>query len=125
MMSQLTQDYLKQIGVKSDWRVGDMAYRQGEMVTILKVVHDASPPFVVVRTWDGKELGTEFASLSELPNNSAFENRAAPGRINGDRAADGAPGRFPTLPGASRSSLPDLCLVSPSTEQLLPLPVHA
>lgn len=130
-MSQLTSDYFRQIGVRTDWRAGDVAYRKGQMVTVVKVVHDSSPAYVVVRTPDGAEVGTEFCYLSELPTGGAFRapspvgtsTTRAPTPPSGARGVPGRPPRNPAVAGNApvsgcpwgTPSLPELCLVSPST----------
>eukprot|EP00747_Dinoflagellata_sp_TGD_P165991 gnl/TRDRNA2_/TRDRNA2_188108_c0_seq1.p1 gnl/TRDRNA2_/TRDRNA2_188108_c0~~gnl/TRDRNA2_/TRDRNA2_188108_c0_seq1.p1 ORF type:complete len:716 (-),score=102.86 gnl/TRDRNA2_/TRDRNA2_188108_c0_seq1:98-2245(-) len=48
-------------------RPGDVMFRKGRPVTVVKFCQDTEPPHVVVRTEEGSEVGTELSRLSRTP----------------------------------------------------------
>lgn len=64
---KITMDYYRQMGIRTTWKPGDIAYRRGEPCQVLQVVWDEQPPHVIVQTPDGTEVSTEFCLLSEGP----------------------------------------------------------
>jgi len=129
MAPKLTMDYYRQMGIRTTWRPGDIAYRRGEPCQIIQVVWDEQPPHVIVRTPEGTEVSTEFCLLSEGPASNKYGSSHAPPSPGkppklaplGDLLLDRppmppSPGQLPTVVPRS-SSLPARAV----TEKLQPI----
>jgi hypothetical protein len=118
MAPKITMDYYRQMGIRTTWRPGDIAYRRGEPCQVMQVIWDEQPPHVIVRTPEGTEVSTEFCLLSEGPATNKYgctQTPPSPSRPSklaplGDLLLDRppmppSPGQLPTVVPRS-SSLP-------------------
>lgn len=72
MAPKMTMDYYRQMGIRTTWRPGDVAYRRGEPCQVIQIIWDEQPPHVIVRTPEGTEVSTEFCLLSEGPATNKY-----------------------------------------------------
>jgi len=109
---RLTMDYFRKLGIRTSWHPGDVAYWRGQPCTIVKVVTEEQPLYVVVRTPSGSEVTTDLCLLSEGPpmgrSISVETDNMRPLRLAplGEHFSDALPGQQPPsglLPGNIRS----------------------
>ena len=54
-----------------EWKVGDVCLRKNEICATVKISYEDDPPYAVVRTAAGREVGVELSSLRKLDQTDA------------------------------------------------------
>jgi len=89
---RLTMDYFRQVGVRTNWKVGDTAYWRGQECKVVKVVGEDQPLYVVLRTPSGSEVTTDLCLLSDAPpSNSVAAMHSSQDATDGGRPLRLAP----------------------------------
>jgi len=64
---RIAQAYFRQLGVRTSWQPGDVAYWRGQACRVVRCLPEEQPLCVVLRTPEGNEVSTDLCLLSEAP----------------------------------------------------------
>merc|ERR1712113_231770 len=59
--------YLRQVGGRTRWCAGDVAYWRGQACDVIRCLPEENPVCVILRTPSGSEVTTDLFLLSEVP----------------------------------------------------------
>lgn len=100
---RLAMDYFRQLGVRTSWKPGDLAYWRGQGCRVVKAMPEDQPLCIVLRMPDGSEFTTDLCLVSDAPPSE----RSAAVLPHAGAAAEG------TRP-LRLAPLGDLCLERPA-----------
>lgn len=66
---RLAMDYFRQLGVRTSWKPGDVAYWRGQACRVVKAMPQDQPLCIALRGPDGSEFTTDLCLVSETPPN--------------------------------------------------------